>query len=380
MLLAKARAAACASSGPTAWGSTCLAPASPSATISPTGRGTSRSSRRAGSTRRRFVRYAPLRGVCFSKVVSDGNAVDLGECDFLRVLRGDPDTSVITTYIEGVTDGRRFLKALSAASAAKPTIVLKGGVTGAGSRAADSHTGSLAGSAAVWESACRQAGALTVRTLGELEDMAVAFSFLKAPAGRGVAIMGIGGGSSVLSADAAEREGLRVPALSEELQAKLRQFTPVAGTSVRNPLDTVGISAGEQFQEAVRIVASSPDIHLLLIQSRIDWSPGRDRDSMEFVAQGVEALVGAARVAGKPVVAVIWPPTSVETMARVLAFQDRCARAGLPVFWGVHRALHAVSRLIEWQEGRSYPRNGDAEAKDSLHTSSVYLSVEENTL
>lgn len=165
--------------------------------------------------------------------------------------------------------------------------------------------------------------------------------------------MGVGGGSSVLAADAGEREGLSVPALSEGLQAQLRQFTPVAGTSVRNPLDTVGIRAREQFLEAVRIAASSPDIHLLLIQSRIDWTPGSSQDSMEFVAQGVEALEEAVKVAGKPVVAVIWPPISVETMARVLAFQDRCARAGLPVFWGVHRALHAVSRFLDWHEARS---------------------------
>jgi acyl-CoA synthetase (NDP forming) len=325
----------------------------------------------SGLNAEELVIYASLRGIRFSKVVSYGNAVDLDESELLEYCAVDPETAIITTYIEGVKDGRRFLRALSAASAAKPTIVLKGGVTGAGSRAADSHTGSLAGSAQVWEATCRQAGAVTVQTLGELEDMAVAFSFLRRPAGRGVAIMGVGGGSSVLAADAAEREGLSVPALSEELQAQLRQFTPVAGTSVRNPLDTVGIGAREQFLEAVRIVASSPDIHLLLIQSRIDWQPRRGQDSTEFVEQSVEVLEEAAKVAGKPVVVVIWPPTSVETMARVLAFQDLCARAGLPVFWGVHRALHAVSSFLNWHEARSYPDNGGARAMDSLHPSSV---------
>ena len=307
----------------------------------------------SGLNAEEMIVYASLRGIRFSKVVSYGNAVDLDESDFLEYCAVDPETAIITTYIEGVRDGRRFLKALSAASAAKPTIVLKGGVTGAGSRAADSHTGSLAGSAQVWEAACRQAGALTVQTLTELEDMAVAFSFLRRPAGRGVAIMGVGGGSSVLAADAAEREGLSVPVLSEDLQAQLRQFTPVAGTSVRNPLDTVGIRARDQFLEAVRIVASSPDIHLLLIQSRIDWTPGSGQDAIEYATRGAEALEEAVKVAGKPVVAVIWPPTSVETMARVLAFQERCARARLPVFWGVHRALHAVARFLDWHEARS---------------------------
>jgi acyl-CoA synthetase (NDP forming) len=307
----------------------------------------------SGLNAEELITYASLRGVRFSKVVSYGNAVDLDESDLLEYCAVDPETEIITTYIEGVKDGRRFLRALSAASAAKPTIVLKGGVTGAGSRAADSHTGSLAGSAQVWEAACRQAGAMTVQTLDEMEDMAVAFSFLRRPAGRGVAIMGVGGGSSVLAADAAEREGLSVPTLSEDLQSQLRQFTPVAGTSVRNPLDTVGIRARDQFLEAVRIAASSPDIHLLLIQSRIDWTPGPGQDAIEWAERGVEALEEAAKVAGKPVVAVIWPPTSVETMARLLAFQGRSARAGLPVFWGVHRALRAVARFLDWHEARS---------------------------
>jgi hypothetical protein len=136
------------------------------------------------------------------------------------------------------------------------------------------------------------------------------------------------------------------------LQAQIREFTPVAGTSVRNPLDTVGIRGRDQFLAAVRIVASSPDIHLLLIQSRIDWTPGTGQDSMEWVAQGVDALEQAAKVGGKPVVAVIWPPTSAGHMSRALAFQERCAQVRIPTFWSV--ALQAVARVIDWHESRSW--------------------------
>jgi acyl-CoA synthetase (NDP forming) len=352
-ILRRARAGGIRVIGPNCMGLYCPAAKVAFAPESPRRSGNVAFISQSGLNAEEMIMYAALRGVRFSKVVSYGNAVDLDESDFLEYCTADPETAIITTYIEGVKDGRRFLRTLSAASAAKPVIVLKGGVTGAGSRAADSHTGSLAGSAQVWEAACRQAGVLTVQSLDELEDMAVAFSFLQRPAGRGVAIMGVGGGSSVLAADAAEWEGLSVPALSEDLQAQLRQFTPVAGTSVRNPLDTVGIRARDQFLEAVRIAASSPDIHLLLIQSRIDWTQSMGQDSMEFVVQGVEALEEAVKVAGKPVVAVVWPPTSVETMERVVAFQERCARAELPVFWGVQRALHAVARFLDWHEARS---------------------------
>jgi len=351
-LLRRARAAGIRLIGPNCMGLYCSAAKVAFNSESPRKPGNVAFISQSGLNAEEFLMYAAQRGVRFSKAVSYGNAVDLDESDFLEYCAVDPETTIITAYIEGVKDGRRFLRALSAAAAAKPTIVVKGGLTGAGSRAADSHTGSLAGSAQVWEAACRQAGALSVDTLAELEDLAVTFSFLRRPAGRGVAIMGVGGGSSVLAADAAEREGLSVPALSEDLQARIHEFTPVAGTSVRNPLDTVGINNRDHYMEAVRIVASSPDIHLFLIQSRIDWTPGRGQSALEYVAAGVEVLEETVKVAGKPVVAVVWPPTSVDTMERVLAFQKGCARAGLPVFWGVHRALHAISRFLDWHEGR----------------------------
>ncbi len=299
-----------------------------------------------------LVLYAALRGVRFSKVVSYGNATDLDESDFLEYCASDPETEIINCYIEGVKDGRRFLKALSAASAVKPTIVLKGGVTGAGSRAADSHTGSLAGSGKVWQAICRQAGVLTAETLQELEDLTVTFRFFPKPAGRGIAIMGVGGGSSVLSADIAERVGLSVPPLPQRIQAQLREFTPLAGTSVRNPLDTVGMGPGGQLLKAVRLVAGASDIHALVMQSRIDWSPNLGQDTSEFIRQNVETLKEAQEAAGKPVAAVIWPPVSPGTMDRIVDFQRLAAEANLPVYWGVERAVRSISKFLDWHERR----------------------------
>ncbi len=306
----------------------------------------------SGLNAEELVLYAALRGVRFSKVISYGNATDLDESDFLNYLADDPETEIITCYIEGVKDGRRFLEALEAASAVKPTVVLKGGLTGAGSRAAESHTGSLAGSAEVWEAACRQAGVVTVDTLQELEDVLVTFRFLPKPAGRGVAIVGVGGGSSVLSADLAEHVGLKVPALSRRVQAKLREFTPLAGTSVRNPLDTVGMGPGGQLLKAVRLVASSPNIHTFVMQSRIDWNPNANQDVAQFIQQSVDVLKESHEAAGKPIAAVVWPPLSTGTMKRIVDFQRAAADAGLPVYWGVERALRSISKFIDWHERR----------------------------
>ena len=307
----------------------------------------------SGLNAEELVLYAAPRGVRFSKVISYGNATDLDESDFFEYCTVDPETEIIASYIEGVKDGRRLLRAVRAASAAKPIILLKGGLTRAGSRAADSHTGSLAGSAQVWDALSRQVGTLSVETLQEMEDLLVTFRFLPRPEGRGVAIIGVGGGSSVLTADMAERLGLEVPALPDELQAELRQFTPVAGTSVRNPLDTVGIRARDHFLKTVRLVASSPDIHVLLIQSRIDWDPNPGQASSEFVRQSVDILKDSVEAAGKPIAVVIWPPLSIDLMGRILDFQRGCAEAGLPVYWGVERALRSISKFLHWHEQRA---------------------------
>src|SRR5215217_7892466 len=184
----------------------------------------------SGANAGEFVRQAAARGVRFSKVVSYGNAADLNESDFLEYAAEDPETRAICAYIEGVADGRRFVTTLRRAARRKPVVILKGGRTGAGARAAASHTGSLAGSLEVFDALCRQMGALRVESLDALVDFAVAFRFVDPPAGPGVAIVGMGGGTSVLAADAVAAAGLTVPPLPEEGQAELRRFTPVAGT------------------------------------------------------------------------------------------------------------------------------------------------------
>ncbi len=179
-----------------------------------------------------FVMTAAARGIRYSKVVSYGNAADLGECELLDYLADDPQTEIITAYIEGVRDGGRFFEVMKRAAAAKPVIVLKGGRTEAGGRATMSHTASLAGSAAVFDALCRQANAVRVDSVDEMADLAVAFRYMGVPKGKGVAVVGGGGGFSVFAADEIDEAGLECPVLPERTQAQIREFTPAAGTSV----------------------------------------------------------------------------------------------------------------------------------------------------
>jgi acyl-CoA synthetase (NDP forming) len=299
-----------------------------------------------------LVRHAALCGLRFSKAVSYGNAADLDESDFFEYCAADPETKIITAYIEGIKDGPRFRRALAAASAAKPVIVLKGGLTSAGSRAANSHTGSMAGSPQVWNALCRQTRVVSAESLEELVDMAITFSRLRRPAGRGIAVIGVGGGASVMIADRAEKMGLPLPEISDEVQAELRKFTPLAGTSIRNPLDTVALQDSEGLNKTVNIVARSPGIHAILILPRLDWGLDRTDDMEGFVKSNVDLMAESVSQSSVPVALAVRAPDDARSMAALELFYRFAAQAQVATYPDFPRALNAISKFIAWHEDR----------------------------
>jgi acyl-CoA synthetase (NDP forming) len=307
-----------------------------------------------------MCRTGGARGLRYSKVISYGNAADLDESDFFEYLAQDEKTSVITAYIEGVKDGARFMEALRVAATAKPVIILKGGRTDAGSRATVSHTGSRAGALRVFDAACAQAGAIRVNDIDELVDAAVAFRFVGRIAGPRVAIVGVGGGHSVLAADDVDAEGLEVPPLPEATQRALGEFTPVAGTSVRNPVDTnvgFGPEGPRLIRETLRLVAEAPNIDVILHQAAIGWGPGRRArdqgfDPVEQARQVAITTGEAMEQFGKPVVALVRPALTVDAMEATVAFQEEASARGIATFASVPRAARALRRLLEWQRRR----------------------------
>jgi acyl-CoA synthetase (NDP forming) len=178
-----------------------------------------------------------LRGVRFSKVISCGNACDINENDLLEYLADDADTKIIALYIEGIKDGRRFRRALEKATKEKTVILLKGGATEGGARAAAGHTAALSGSQITWDALCKQLGIISVGSIEEMIDVLVTLLLLPLPKGRNAVIFGVGGGASVLIADESESRGLRVPPLPSETITQIREFTPIAGNILRNPVD-----------------------------------------------------------------------------------------------------------------------------------------------
>lgn len=183
------------------------------------------------------VRHAAARGLRFSKIVSYGNAADINECDLLDYFAADPETKVIAAYVEGAQDGRRLARVLRRAAATKPVVFFKGGFTEGGLRAAASHTGSLAGSDAVWDSVISQSGAIRTFSVEEMVDMLVALLRVKPFRGFNTCLVGHGGGASVMATDEMSRVGFKLAPLPDEIRSGLKDFIDLANSMLRNPID-----------------------------------------------------------------------------------------------------------------------------------------------
>lgn len=300
-----------------------------------------------------FIRYAVPRGIRCSKVISFGNGADLKAADFFEYLSDDPNTEMIMAYLEGIQDGPRLANAIRRASATKPVAILKGGRTEAGSRAASSHTASLAGSLQVFDALCRQAGVLRVESLEALVDAAVTFRFVKSLGGPNVVVVGGGGGASVLAADDLDTAGLQVPALLPETQEALSKVTHEAGTSVRNPIDTTSLWEDQGFEATLLPCVKAPNIDVLLYHTSFGGGPGgRYVDMRSRLGRQAESLARVQEQGGKPVVVAIRPATSADAFEHSIEFQDLCWRAGLAVYPSVARAAHALAGQLRWQSMR----------------------------
>lgn len=298
------------------------------------------------------IQGAALRGLRFSKVASFGNGLDLNEADLLAYAADDPATKVIGMYLEGVKNGRRFRQVLEYAASRKPVAILKGGRTEAGGRATLSHTGSLAGNSQMWDVLCRQTGAQRAFGLDELVDTLTAFNYLEQPpAGPRVAIIGGGGGHSVLAADDCAAAGLSMPWFSTSVQDKLREFVPVAGTSVRNPLDTGAVlETEENFTRTVRAIGESGELDFFMVHVG-GFTRDRDRDRMMRQAS---ILVAGKQATSLPMVLVV-RGSGIAANSSTQEFVDYCSGAGLPVFPSVTQAAAAVQRVRSYYAGLSAP-------------------------
>jgi len=296
-----------------------------------------------------FCHYAPNYGIRCSKVISFGNAYVLDSTDFLEYLANDPDTGIICLYLEGVKDGSKLFRQVTAINRVKPVILWKGGLTESGARAVASHTASLAGQEAIWHGFFAQTGAVSISSLEEMAEMAMTFLYVKPPQGKRVAVLGSGGGSSVSAADTCSREGLEVPTLTQETQNELKKFISLAGASVKNPLDTGPIFRDVSLLErALELVAADPLIDMLIVRTHLDMARFAAPDQVDRL---VDYLGDFSRnnSRGKPMVLTFYSwanePWEAEMRARL---QVELPKKGVAVYSSLASASRALAKLYEY--------------------------------
>ncbi len=211
-----------------------------------------------------IIDWSSGQGFGMSRLVSLGNEADVSETDMLQPVAADPMTRVITLYLEGVSDGRRFIEEAQKAGRIKPVVALKVGRFASGQRAAASHTGALAGQEAAFDAAFKRAGVLRANTSEELFDWARALAWLQPLKGRAIAVVTSAGGPGVTAADALEANGLRLAELSSATQQSLRAALPPAA-SVRNPVDMLASAGPEQFAGCLQFVLADPRVDGALV-------------------------------------------------------------------------------------------------------------------
>jgi acetate---CoA ligase (ADP-forming) len=283
--------------------------------------------------------YAAEYGIGISQFVSVGNKPDVSGNDLIQYWADDERTGIMLMYVENFGNPRHFTALAREVTRRKPIVVVKSGRTGAGARAASSHTGALAGTDAAMGALFAQSGAIRVDTVEELFDLAMAFSHQPIPRGNRVAIVTNAGGPGIIIADACEAHGLDVAPLSDETRERLAAHFPEEA-SLQNPIDMIASATPRSYRIAVEAVLADPGIDAV-IATFVPPLGIRQEDV-------AEAIVGAAEQgSGKPVLAVLM---GREGLPQGLA---ELASAGIPGYRfpeSAVRALAAMHRYRRWLE------------------------------
>ncbi|MBW2725848.1 MAG: acetate--CoA ligase family protein [Deltaproteobacteria bacterium] len=210
-----------------------------------------------------FLNYACGTGIGVSKAVSLGNSAQTSLCDLLDYFAADPETDVVLAYLEGVTDGEHFKRAVRNLTARKPLVLLKGGVAETGKRAAASHTGAMASDSRVFDGICHQFGVLLAHSVEQAFEWAATLATQPLPKGRRTIVFSTVGGWGVLAADACSEVGLDLIPLPDELRDAIDEMVP-ARWSRNNPIDLAGGEGRETIPEVLSMVARHPDVDAVI--------------------------------------------------------------------------------------------------------------------
>jgi acetyltransferase len=280
----------------------------------------------------------------FSYYVGVGNEADVKFHEYLEFFAADPKTRAIVMYVEGMSDGRKFLQAAHNTTCKKPIVLLKSGRSKTGSRSAGSHTGALAGISAVARSAFERAGIVTIDNSDELFPATEALASLPSICGKGVAILADGGGHATIAADVLTDAGLGIPELGRETRRKLAEVL-LPNASLRNPVDVAGSADTDPavFADCARALLESPRVGGLLIVGLFGGYGLRFEERLRFIEEDAAHRMGKmVRETGKPIV--------VHSLYKFLKphAHDLLRYYGIPVFDSVEVACKCLEVLAQY--------------------------------
>lgn len=276
--------------------------------------------------------------VGFSCFVSLGNKADLNEIDFLRAWIEHPRVNVVLAYLEGITDGQRFIEVAREFTKKKPIVAIKAGVTSSGSKAVSSHTGALAGSERAYEAAFKQAGVIRARSMSELFDFAIALARQPLPLNGKVAVITNAGGPGIMATDALERAKLSLATFTDATTEGLKRVLPSAA-SILNPVDLLGDATTDRYRDTINLALSDPNVGaLLVILTPQFFTP------IDEIAQVVAEAAANGRI---PVLSCFMGMASLKNAQTIFAENK------VPNYIMPERAVEALSVMVRqraWQE------------------------------
>lgn len=281
--------------------------------------------------------WGAAQGIGFSHLFSMGDMADVDFGDVLDMLSRDYDTRAVLMYVEGISQARKFMSAARSVARVKPVIVLKGGRHAAAAAATASHTGSMAGSAAVYDAAFARAGLVRVLGLGELFDAAETLGHGLAPRNSRLAILTNGGGAGIVATDLLMDEGGEMASILPRTIAQLDKQLPRAWSRA-NPVDIVGDADGPRYAAALNALADDRGVGAVLAMN-----------VPTALTSSVEAARAVASAEGVKVVPVIgcWVGGPEAQAGRRVLHE-----AGIPAYDTPLRAVRGFMHIVEYRRGQ----------------------------
>jgi acetate---CoA ligase (ADP-forming) len=278
-------------------------------------------------------------GLGISTFISVGNKADISGNDLLLYWEDDPDTDVLLLYLESFGNPRKFSRIARRISRHKPIVAVKSGRTGAGVRAASSHTAAVSSGDVAVDALFSQAGVIRTDTLEELFDVATLLSSQPLPGGNRVAILTNAGGPGILAADACESNGLTVPALSEETQASLAELLP-SEAGITNPVDMIASADPESYGRALEVLGNADEVDAVFVI---------------FIPAGATATDAVAEALAEAATRLPEDVPVVSVLMSQRGVPEALQAASLPAFSFPEDAARALGRVARYAQWRAAP-------------------------